>query len=61
MRETRPAHRPEGCRVHFLKLSATGANHYIPKMEEQEGRPAKVQVQPTDMLTCIVTYMYGCM
>ncbi|KQH79502.1 hypothetical protein AO501_07560 [Mycobacterium gordonae] len=24
MRETRPAHRPEGCRVHFLKLSATG-------------------------------------
>ncbi|GAB4921538.1 hypothetical protein MAHJHV51_46500 [Mycobacterium avium subsp. hominissuis] len=32
MRETRPAHRPEGCRVHFLKLSATGTNHYIPKL-----------------------------
>jgi hypothetical protein len=23
IRETRPAHRPEGCRVHFLKLNAT--------------------------------------
>ncbi len=35
MRETRPAHRPEGCRVHFLKLSATGTHHYIPEIGEQ--------------------------